>query len=200
MFFFKNSFSAFFPVLAVLFFFFSCRNGKQRDSLYPIDSLVGSQIRFLSMEKASLRKEAIINEKIERTALIPKDTVAWGYELGIFEQLDIMNKPVSSKSYLITDGLFDPGSNLTVKEFSTEKDIPVKYLRVFYHESLARPRKIEAFFRSGSLLSKTARILTMEFGQYDNKTVLTSYSVEGGQKMIFGDTVEFTIKGKITFD
>jgi hypothetical protein len=124
--------------------------------------------------------------------------MAWRNELEIFSQLQVINKPINREFYIIDDGLFDPSSNLTVKAFSATENLPVRYLRVFYQESISKPRKIEALYDDRNQLYKSGRILEMEFQQIDNKSVLTSYAIEGGQKMILGDSVAFVIRGVIT--
>ena len=100
----------------------------------------------------------------------------------------------------MSDGLFDPGSNLTVKAFTSLKKLPVVYLKIYYQGSIEKPRKIEALYDEANLLYESARLLSMHFAQVDNRTVLTHYSIKGGQKMIFGDSVAFYISAKILLD
>jgi hypothetical protein len=174
---------------------FSCRDKPAQTLLFNIDSLVTQQEKYLADSNAKLRKHAIINGVSDDTLLTNKE--AWKKELEIFRQLQTINKPVNRANYIVDDGLFDPSSNLTVKAFSATTDLPVQYVRVFYQGSIATPRKIEALYQNKNILYASSRLLTMEFENLGNQIVLTSYSIEGGQKMIMGDSVMFTIKGKI---
>ncbi len=167
--------------------------------MYNVDSLVAAQVNFLASAKATLHKTASVGGRKDDTLYVLADTAAWMQELEIFSQLQIINKPINREFYIIDDGLFDPSSNLTVKAFSaTEENLPVRYLRIFYQESIAKPRKIEALYDDHNQLYKSGRVLLMQFHQIDNKNVLTSYAIEGGQKMIMGDSVAFFIQGEIT--
>jgi hypothetical protein len=179
----------------------SCDRKEREANLYPIDSLVTAQIMSLTAMQAVLQKQAIMGAKADSIVFTPKDTADWVSELDIFRQLGVMNKPVSRASYLVDDGLYDPGSNLTVKVFtSTAPELPVQDLRVFYNRSVHYPRKIEARYDEETSLYKSSRLLTLEFQNINNKNILTSYSVKGGQKMIMGDSVIFSVKGKILID
>lgn len=192
------------PKTAYLIFFLaaasSCQEEKQPATFYPVDSLISDQIRHLTEIQAGLFKEAILSGKADTVVYTPRDTVAWQNELGIFRKLDIINKPVNKGSYLVDDGLFDPGSNLTVMAFTSLKKLPVVYLKVYYQGSINRPRKIEALYDEANALYRSARLLSMHFEQIEDETVLTRYSIKGGQKMIFGDSVAFFISGKILVD
>lgn len=178
--------------------FFACGNNTQTTKLYNIDSLVTEQVRLLSSGKPRLNKQAVMGSKQDGMEYVP-DSTAWSQELDIFRQLDAMNKPVNRSKYLVDDNLYDPGSNLTVKAFTSLEPLPVRSMRIFYDTDIAQPRKIEAIFSEENSLFESSKNLLLEFQHINNKNLLTSYSIEGGQKMILSDSVTFSVKGKIKF-
>jgi hypothetical protein len=91
----------------------------------------------------------------------------------------------------------DSKSNLTVKSFATTEDLPVRFLKIYYQKSLSQLRKIEAQYNEANSLYSSRRFLTMEFENVYNKTILTSYSISGGQKMFLDDSVQYNIDANI---
>jgi len=95
----------------------------------------------------------------------------------------------------------DSKSNLSVRQFSAkEKTLQVEVLRVYYKGSLANLKKIEASYRKKNYLYENLQQLVLEFNKIYNKNTLTSYSIEGTQKMILTDSVKFSINGSITIN
>lgn len=175
----------------------SCSKKEKKGNLYAIDSLLTAQIHYLSEKKATLTKVTLLGDKEDKVSLTPKDLAAWKNELEIFAMIDMINKP-TNKVYYQADDLADIRSNLNVKSFSTKEDLPIKYLRVYYHDDISKLRKLEAEFNELNSLYKSARTLMMEFQQMGNNVVLTSYEIEGGQKMFLGDSVQYNIKGTLS--
>jgi hypothetical protein len=157
-----------------------------------------SQVGYLAKAKATVRKTATIGDKKDANTYIPADSMAWLKELGVFLELDALNKPINRDAYLVDDGLSDIRSNLSVKAFTAKRALPVKYFRVYYHQSPENLRRIEAEFNEVNSLFKSSRHLFMEFQEVHNKIVLTSYSIVGGQKMYLGDTVNYSVQAAIT--
>lgn len=178
----------------------SCESERPAAAFYPIDSLITHQAAYLTEIKARLSKDALLSGKTDTMTYRPADSLAWINELDIFRKLEVINKPVNKGSYLIDDGLLDPGSNLTVKAFTSLEKLPVVYLKIYYQGTIDKPRKIEALYDEENQLHQSARLLSLHFQQLEDKTVLTSYAIEGGQKMMFADTVAFYISGKILID
>jgi hypothetical protein len=176
----------------------SCVNNKKYSGgLYSVDSLVSAQARYLSDNKASLSKTTRLGERNENVLVVPKDILAWKKELEIFAALDIINKPINRTQYK-SEITSDNRSNLWVKSFTTTEELPVKYLKIYYRDTPDKVRLIEAQYDESNALFKSARSLTMEFLEVNNKTVLTSYSIVGGQKMFLGDSVQYDIAGALT--
>jgi hypothetical protein len=112
--------------------------------------------------------------------------------------MNAINKPINRDRYSV-DELPDPRSNLRMRSFrDTSGDLPVSYVRVYYHGVPQRVRKIEALYTELNGLYKTSRSLALEFDYINGAPVMTSYSIVGGQKMFLDDSVQYEIKGRVT--
>lgn len=189
----------FFAFLLAISFLISCQKAPESTTLYyPIDSLIQSQVNYLAQSKAILNKKAEIDGKEETSSFTPIDSAAWAHELDIFSELEIINKPIHAGNYRTENGLKDTNSNLTIKSFTSTGQLPVVYLRIFYLDVPSKIRRIEALYQEENSLLKGSRFLIMEFEEINNNLVLTSFSIEGGQKMFLGDPVKFSVKGTVT--
>jgi hypothetical protein len=186
--------------MALAFTFSGCENKRENNNAhyYSIDSLVKAQVIFLPKVKAAVTKETLLDHQSAAVVTFtPRDTMLWSKELEVFAQLKDINKPINKGAYLVEDGLLDTQSNLKVKLFTGTPAQKVRWMKLYYHNVLSKLKKVEALFNEENPLYESSRILTMEFQELNNKTVLTSYSIVGGQKMFTADSVTFSIQGKI---
>jgi hypothetical protein len=198
----RNTFGVLF-LLAIISF--SCSNKqKKASSLFDVDSLIQAQVQYLAMEHAGLSKTSSLGDSSSSISLTPKDTTAWKKELEIFSVLQLVNKPINRNSYVV-ESHPDTRSNLSVTTFAIkpslpddEKDLPIEYLKIYYLESPDKIRRIEGQYRESSMMYKTLQVLAMEFQPVNDKMILTSYSITGGQKMFMGDSVQYNINTTIT--
>ena len=178
--------------------FSACLQKPVKESRYfNIDSVVTNQVMYLPKIKSILIKQALLNGKDDSTMITPKDSVAWATELDVFRQLEMINKPINRGLYSIVDEK-DTKSNLMIRSFtSTKKELAVQFLKIYYHNSTANLRKIEGLYLEKNYLYSSAINLSMEFDNLYNKITLTNYTIKGKQKMFLGDSVNFTISGKV---
>lgn len=180
------------------FILFACSTSTtpRETELIAFDRLWKEQVYALAVAKAELTKEVFMNGVTEKKSFVPKDTTAWKNELEIFQQLETINKPVNIDSYVET--IYDDSlSNLKVRSLVSQKDIPLKEVRLYYLNTQDKIRRIDAEINERNALYKSARTLSLTFSELNNKTILTSYSIQGGQHMILGDTVQFDIQSTI---
>jgi hypothetical protein len=184
-------------VLVFIGLMFSCSEGKKTEALYPVDSLLNAQARYLSDKKAQLKKVVVLSGKEEEISLSPKDIIAWRNELEVFTALDVINKPINRRYYTIED-LSDNRSNLKVKSFATKEDLPVRFIKIYYYKEPNKLRRLEAQFKESNSLYNSSRDLVMDFQQFGDTIVLTSYNIVGGQKMLLDDSVQYRISGSLS--
>ncbi|HEX5170733.1 MAG TPA: hypothetical protein VFW11_16280 [Cyclobacteriaceae bacterium] len=189
--------SYFFLLLTALF---SC---KQNDIagekvFYDIDSLLTVQEKYLAESKPILFKRANLGDQLDSIKVSGLDTTAWSTEFEIFRQLDLNKKSVNKENYTIRKNIRDPYSNLLICEYTAKSDLPVKRVKIYYQQRLTNPRRIEGDFSEQNGLYKSTRYMLMELNNIHNKTLVTRYTITGGQKMILGDSVEFEITGIVT--
>ena len=182
-----------------LVFLSSCENKPgEIKYYYAVDSLLKNQTKFLSTSKAKLTKEAFIDGETESRSYVPKTDTAWQFELDVFAQLNDINKSTNVGKYRTARAVKDLNSNLLIYTIESTEKLPVSFLKVYYLDNLSNIRKIEGLYREESSLLTSSRHLAMEFQNINNKIVLTSYSIQGGQKMLLGDSVTFSVHGMVT--
>ena len=164
--------------------------------MFAVDSLLHAQANQLTSMHATLDKEVVLGANKEEVTTTPQDTVGWLRELEIFTVMDFINKPVNRERYKVEESR-DKRSNLRIRSFSTNDDLPVSYVNLYYFEKPSKIRKIEAAYSETNGLYRTSRLLSMEFDNVNGLPVMTSYTVSGGQKMFMDDTVRYDIKGRV---
>ena len=179
----------------------SCsRDREVRSHFFAFDSLVTEQVRYLSHTKARLIKNASLRERTDSITIESPDSAGWSKELGIFLQLDVINKTIYRDKYTVHDER-DPKSNLMIRYFDAREEkneiLPVSSLRIYYHGNFNNIKRIEGTYREENSLYESSQFLSLDLQDIHNKTVLTSYSIKGDQKMILTDSLEFSIDARI---
>jgi hypothetical protein len=167
-------------------------------ALYNVDSLLTAQANWLSSIKTSTKKVAILEGRESSSTLQRLDTTGWKSELEIFGDLDLINKPINRNAYQVEQNIPDTRSNLLIKLITTQEELPIRSLKIYYHQTLQKIKRIEAQYLETNTLYSSSRLMTLEFHEIDEKTTLAAYSVSGGQKMFMGDSVQFSIRGNVT--
>lgn len=161
---------------------------KEISAYYKIDSLFNSQIHELAGVPFS--KAAIIDGKSEN-ALVTFDTTAWKKELSMFAGLDI-NKAALVGAYEVTEETTSTGRSVSYN-LKGPGDAGVQWIRL-EQNAAGKVVKMEALFREENALYQNQRKLSANFGVVDGKSVLHAYRVEGFQKILMKDTVNYKIE------
>jgi hypothetical protein len=188
-------------VAAVVLCALACRPVENTgERYYNLDSLLQAQTQLLIATKASLTKNAYLGERKETKKFSP-DSLGWIDEFGTLSELALINKSIYRGMYSVRDEE-DSKSNLrilsyAIKDQKEESKIPVRNVRIYYLGSLDRIKRIEGTYNEENELYSGSHRLSIELQDVYNKTMITSYSIAGHQKMILADSVDFTIEGLI---
>jgi hypothetical protein len=189
--------------LAAVWLLSCTKSDTPRTVYYPIDSLIQAQIDYLGdpSHPASLQKYAAMGADQDTVAYQPADSTAWANELGPLFRLDVINKPIHQGKYVVEDNLRDPNSNLQMRVFKAQDAaLPVAYLKIYYQGTPQHVRRVEGAYREATALYTSMQIFSMELQEIHNKTVLTSYSIRRGQKMMLADSMEMGVTGHIALN
>jgi hypothetical protein len=197
----RGRFIALLGVAAIVLCALACRPVESTgERYYNLDSLLQAQTQLLISTKASLTKNAYLGEKKETKKFSP-DSLGWIDEFGTLSELALINKSIYRGMYSVRDEQ-DSKSNLrilsyAIKDQKGESKIPVRNVRIYYLGSLDRIKRIEGTYNEENELYSGSHSLSIELQDVYNKTMITSYSIVGHQKMILADSVDFTIEGRI---
>ena len=168
---------------------------KSIQKYFDFDGLIDDQISQLSQRGRVLEKVAAMARDQTDSTFLPS-VKGWESELEIFRDLEMINKPAYRDVYRIEDPLEDTKSNLKIRRY-VASSAPLHLINFYYQNEFTRLKKIEAYITEKNLLYATSRTLVMEFEEEDGKPQLIRYSMNGFQKMVFSDTVRFSVQGQV---
>lgn len=176
----------------------SCKQANRvyEKPYFDFDSLIHTQVKTRAPQQKMIFKVAAINSQKDSSAF-KADSAVLAHEWDVFLQLDVINKPMYKNNYEITERA-DDKSNLTVRTYQCKISSSVPFVHFYYHGSFANLKRIESTYVEKNVLNNIARHLTLTFDEEQGKAFIQKYSITGGQKMIFNDTVQFSIQGSIS--
>lgn len=180
----------------LLFFAAACSHEqKSTQKFFDFDGLIDEQINNLSQRKRVLDKVASVRGDKSDSTFLPT-AEGWESELGIFRQLELINKPIFQNAYQVVGPMEDTKSNLKIRQY-VGPSTPMPLVKFYYQNEFSRLKKIEAAITERNLLFTNSRSLSMEFEEEQGGPALIRYAMSGYQKMVFGDTIRFSVKGQI---
>ncbi|CAN5455385.1 hypothetical protein BH23BAC1_BH23BAC1_02170 [soil metagenome] len=185
--------------ILLLFYIFlgACDPEGQRSetNYFNIDSLLTEQLQVLNSLDPTLQKIANIDGKLEERSL-KLDSAGWAGELNIFFQSDI-NEPELAGRY--EKKIFQENGEKIVSYVAREpKNVGIEYLKIIY--SSGEIRKIESLFTEKNYLYLTRRKLSMDFEPGTTGIpILKGYLIDGKQKMILKDTINYHIQTNLIY-
>jgi hypothetical protein len=186
----------------------ACESTRTPDKGYfAIDSLMDAQIRSLLKHNASVHKQTLLGEKEVPIDITPPDEQRWRDELDVFRDLNIINRHYGSNLYVVENHVQDEHSNLRIRsatlregvDESAEGGLRVRYLKIFYEGSYQNIRRLEARYAESNSMYDNDRFLTMVFNDVYQAPLLTEYSIEGGQKIVLGDSVNYRVRAQVLY-
>lgn len=166
-------------------------------ALFKFNELIDTQIDLLSQKKYTLEKSAAVDTSHFFNTFVPTPD-NWRSELDIFRQLEMVNRPIYRNGYQSSGPLKDTRSNLKIHQYSSNSS-PVILFRVYYQDQISKLKKIEATLAESNFLYSSRKALTLEFEEVDGMQLLTTYSIDGFQKVALRDTVTFRMRAQIDF-
>ncbi|MBI3219826.1 MAG: hypothetical protein HYZ44_09960 [Bacteroidetes bacterium] len=182
----------------LIWFLGSCTQSKRvyEKPYFDFDSLIHTQVKARAVQQKTIFKVATINSQKDSSSF-KADSALLAHEWDVFLQLDVINKPMYKNNYEITEQA-DDKSNLTVRSYQSKIPSQVPYVQFYYHGSFANLKRIESKYVEKNVLNDITRHLTLTFDEEQGKPFIQKYSITGGQKMIFTDTVQFSVQGSIS--
>ena len=158
---------------------------------YNLNGYLQQQIQRLQQEQPMVLKSVKTKDKSVET--VETAEVDWEEELAMFQDLDL-NRPTLQEYYTRTDSTLADGSTLIHYDRLPDAEAMVQhlYLRLSPSRHL---EQLQAMVQDQNVLFFTRRNLQLTADPANGN--LSSYGVEGTQKLIFGDTLTYHINANL---
>jgi hypothetical protein len=178
-----------FAIVMVLWVAASCKQPAptSRSKILNIDSLFNAQIDLLA--NVSIDKTLRVGDSIFNTKALG---VKLAHELEAFRELGQINRPIYNSLYE-TATTPDKQSNLTVREYQTKTNAPIKSLRLFYLNDISQLKRIEAILSTQDIYQTSEKKITLDFTLLGDTLRLESYGISGSQQYFWSVPRHFSI-------
>ncbi|MEO6620652.1 MAG: hypothetical protein ABIN80_18475 [Dyadobacter sp.] len=189
----KRFLVVFFVLIGVLLA--ACQNEEDRNKeekfYFDLKSFIENQIVYLNDKRPIVTKIVGLDRK---TVSNKSKDIDWKKELELFVQADL-NKPSYRSSYIVER------KDSATYEYTLKANVelPVRYLKIVTDTNLHQPIYVKARFQSVNKIYKSEKTIELACSKKNNLLELTSYAVNGYQKLIFMDRKAFDIKANIGF-
>lgn len=167
------------------------RSTAATDDYYNLTAYVQQEKQRLQKEQPAVLKS--VKTENEPTETIQVDSLNWDEELTVFEEADI-SKPTLREYYTREEQELPDGSTAVTYTKKKDAEAPVEYL----HLQLSPEKKVqylEATLLDQNLLFYSKRKAILEASPQSGR--LESYKVQGVQKLIFGDSLHYSIQANL---
>ncbi|WP_233854343.1 hypothetical protein [Dyadobacter sp. CY326] len=156
---------------------------------YDLKGFIDNQITYLNEIKPKVAKKVTLNGKEESQQ---ETQIDWKKELELFAQADI-NKPAYAKSYTVTK------SDSSVFEYKLKagENLPVRYLMIKVDSATQQPVRVKAIVQSENRIYKSQRNIELACTRKNNLVEVSSYTIQGYQKLVLMDAKTFNVTAKI---
>jgi hypothetical protein len=161
------------------------------DGFYNIAALVQQEKQRLQQLQPAVLKSVKTGDAPAETKQL--ENLDWNEELSIFEEADI-SKPTIREYYTRQEESLPDGSKVLHYTRKPDASAPVTYLRLQLSPSQV-VQLIEAELLDENMLFYSRRKATLQASPQTGR--LRSYEVIGVQKMIFGDSLHYTVQANL---
>ncbi len=173
-------------LLFISLFLIGCNESEKQNSIktyFDLSGLITQQITALNKNQPFTHKNLIIVDKKE---VLQTNKIDWQKELEMFLQADL-NKQSYQLSYNKQEN-----SQIAFYTLKDGEDLPVKSLKIIFNDDKST-KYIEAFLQTKNYLYQSEKHLLMTL----DKNHLTTYKIEGWQKLFIGEKKNFEVDGII---
>ncbi len=158
---------------------------------FDVAAYVQAEIDRLQAKQPAVLKSVKTEDQPDET--IQLDQLDWADELAIFAEADI-NKPTLREYYNREEEQTADGGKIIRFTKTEDAKVPVEslYLEISAQDKLQQLRTV---IRDENLLFYSKRSATLESNPETGR--IQGYEVKGVQKMIFGDSLRYSIMGTL---
>lgn len=171
-------------------------NQAKTGKYFDLAGLISSQVERLNYEQPRVNKKALVDGQEEKLTL---DKIDWKKELSLFVKADI-NKPKLLGRYATNQFANDAGDMVTQYKLNTENVSGIIKMEVVKDPNNNGLKSIFIESCEYNTLYTTELDLIMRFDGLTGSPKLpklTSYAINGFEKMVMKDTMIYSISGSI---